>query len=313
MADIYIVYAKENKKVALTLFELLSQQWNVWIDRKIVGSFRQIIEKELPASGCVIAVNSKAARVKPTYAAELQIAENHNVPIIPVKLDDSDPPYPFGENSHVDMQDWAGEVDHSSYKELQSKIAVVVPPKEKPQRPMSIAGGVIALPTLFMSVSSFETQIEPAEAVSVLRVFQSKAILVSAYDLVPRYKKDPQATINELKEFQDNGGFILLDSGNYEKLRFSNKKWKHTNLWEVFKTVPYDWAFCFDILKPKRNPEIAINEIVESVCRDKIHTSKTLLPIVHAPRIKDGGYRLEHIPYIVHSVAEKRFLSRICG
>ena len=307
MADIYIAYAKENKKIALMLFELLSQQWSVWIDRKIVGSFRQAIEKELPGSRCVLAVNSTAARVKPTYTGELQIAENHNVPIIPVKLDDSDPPYPFAEKSCVDMQDWAGGINHSGYIELQSKIALVVPPKNKPQRPLAIAGGAIPLPTLFMSVSSFETQIKPAEAVSVLRVFESKAVLVSAYDLSPRYKykKDSQATINELKEYQDNGGFILLDSGNYEKLRFDRKRWKPSNLWEVFKTVPHDWAFCFDILKPKRNPEMAIKEIIETVCREKEYTSKTLLPIVHAPQIKVGGYRLEHIPNIMYDVAEK--------
>jgi len=305
MADIYIVYAKENKKIAIMLFELLSQQWDVWIDKKIVGSFRQAIEKELPGSGCVVAVNSMAARVKATYAAELQIAENYKVPMIPVRLDDSDLPYPFGENSHVDMQDWTGEADHSGITELKCKLASVIPPRIPPQRPNAIAGGKIPLPNLFMSVSSFETQISPAGAVSVLRTFEAKTILVSAYDLVPRYKKDPQGIIDELKEYQDNGGFILLDSGSYEQTRFSTGNWQKQKLWNVLHKVPHDWAFCFDILKPKHNPGMAISEIIEAVEREKDYTKSAVLPIVHAPKLKYGGYKLTHLPKIICEISKK--------
>lgn len=306
MSDIYIVYASENVELAEKIVSLLSQQWeSVWWDKKVVGRFRQVIENELPKSGCVVAINTAVARDKDTYAEELRLAQKNDINIIPIRLDNSEPPFPFGSYSYVNMQGWSGETDHRGFIELKSKLAIVVPPKKRAQRPIAFADGKIPLPNLFMSVSSFETLISPAEAVSVLRAFESKTILVSAYDLVLRNKKNPQDIINELKEYQDNGGFILLDSGNYEKLRFSSKKWNHLNLQEVLKLVPHDWAFCFDILKPKHKSEMAINEIIEAVNRENGYTSKALLPIVHAPRIKGGGYRLEQIPNIVYGVAEK--------
>ena len=46
--------------------------------------------------------------------------------------------------------------------------------------------------------------------------------------------------LDELKEYQDNGGFVLLDSGNYEKLRLKNTKWQVQKLWEVLKKTPHN-------------------------------------------------------------------------
>lgn len=305
MSEIYIVYAKQNKKIANKLFELLSLQWDVWIDKKIVGSFRKTIENELPKSRCVVAVNSIAAREKDEYAAELQIAKDHKIPIIPARLDDSKLPYPFSEDSHVDMHGWAGEIDHEGFIDLKYKISSIVAPRVPPQRPHSIADGRIPLPNLFMSVSSFETQITPIGAVSVLRAFESKSILVSAYDLVKRNKKDPQGIIDELREYQNNGGFILLDSGNYEKGRLKSSRWEKNQLWEVLDKVPHDWAFCFDVFNPKHKPEMAISEIISAVEREKGYSANAVLPIVHAPKLKKGGYKLAHLSRIVREISER--------
>ncbi|NJL71562.1 MAG: hypothetical protein HC888_08065 [Candidatus Competibacteraceae bacterium] len=42
MADIYIVYAGEDKEVARGLHQALSARWSVWWDDDIVGSYPSV-------------------------------------------------------------------------------------------------------------------------------------------------------------------------------------------------------------------------------------------------------------------------------
>jgi hypothetical protein len=305
MADIYIIYAKENRDTTEKIVELLSQQWDVWWDKKIVGRFRQAIEKELLNSKCVVALNSILARDKDTYAAELRIADKHKKPIIPIKLDESELPYPFIELSYIEMQDWGGEIDHNGVLELKCKLASVVPPKSVPQRPKTTAGGRVALPGLFMSVSSFQTQLTPFESVRALRIFRYPTILVSAYDLVIRNRKAPQKLIDEIGKYKEDGGFVAIDSGNYEKSQLSSKSWSKDKFKEALSCVPHDWVFCFDVMKPKLKTENAIKEIVETVIRDMAFTSSPVLPIIHAPKRKPIGHKLKEIPLIARRISEE--------
>ncbi len=299
MADICIVYAKETKKIANMLFELLSQQWDVWMDKKIVGSFRKAIEKELPCSGCVVAVNSMEAREKDEYTAELQIAKDHKVPIIPVRLDDSKLPYPFGENSQVDMQDWAGEPDHSGFIELKTKIAQEVPPKERPQRPNAIANCRLPLPSVFMSVSSYETRLKPIRAIKALCAFGTPTILVSAYDLARDEK--PQALIDTLNKCSNNGAFILLDSGIYEAYRLRDNYWNENDFMEVLNKVQHDMAFSFDSLKPCVDSDKYVLNITKRIRKHQNNATKPVIPIIHVPKTALG---LDEMPKIVSKVSE---------
>jgi hypothetical protein len=305
MADVYVVYAKENKDTAKMLVTLLSQQWEIWWDNLIVGRFRQVIERELPESGCVVAINSKTARDKDTYAEELRIADKYNIPIIPIRLDDTDPPYPFGAYSHVDMQGWSGETGSSGFVDLKCKIASVVPPKRKPQRPNAIAHGKLPLPSVFMSVSSFETQLAPIEAVRALRIFRYPNILVSAFDLVKRNRKVPHKLIEEIVTYKEAGGFVVVDSGNYEKSRLASRTWNPDKFKEALASIPHDWVFCFDIMDSDHAVENAVKEIVEAVIRDSEFISSPVIPIVHAPKLKPIGHKLEDIPLIIRRISEE--------
>lgn len=305
MADVYVVYARENKDTAEKLVALLSPQWEIWWDKQIVGKFRQVIEREVPKSGCVIAINSLFAREKDTYAEELKIADKHNIPIIPIRLDDADPPYPFGAYSHVDMHGWSGETDNGGLIELKCKIASIVPPKLSPQRPKTIASGRVALPGLFMSVSSFETQLTTLEAVRALRIFRYPVILVSAFDLVRRNRKAPTKLINEIIKYKADGGFVIIDSGNYEKTRLASRSWNKNKFKEAVACIPHDWVFCFDVMEPDHEVENAIKEIVEAVTRDSAFTSSPVLPIIHAPKLKPIGHDLEKIPLIIRRISEE--------
>jgi queuine/archaeosine tRNA-ribosyltransferase len=303
MADIYIAYAKEDRVQAEWLYNLLAQQWEAWWDDHLVGNFAMVIEKEIGKAKCVVAMFSESSRVKSTFTDELRLSEKHKIELLPLRLDNSDPPYSFGGYSYTELRDWDGQVDHPGILQLQRHIAKIVPPKAKPQRPKAIAGGRVLLPSLFMSVSSHETQLIPSEAVEALRAFNAPTILVSAYDLVTRRK--PEKMIEELHEYRKNGGFILVDSGNYEKSRLGTKHWSPKGLEEALAQTPHDWVFAFDAMKTKHDPDKAIEEIINGVERDKTFTTAPVLPIVHAPAKKKGGYKLDTLPYVMREVSSK--------
>ncbi len=303
MADIYIAYASEDRIRVEWLYKLLALQWETWWDDHIVGDFAGVIENEIPKAKCLVAVFSESSRVKSTFTDELRLAQKHNISLLPVRLDNSDPPYSFGGYSYTQLHDWDGQFDHPGILRLKRSIATIVPSKAKPLRPVAIANSKVPLPSLFMSVSSHETQLIPAEAVEALRAFNAPTILVSAFDLVERRK--PQKMIAELEQYRKNGGFILVDSGNYEKSRLGSKHWKPNDLKEALAHTPHDWVFAFDTMNTKHNPDIAIEEILSGVERDKTFTTAPVLPIVHAPSRKRGGYKLETLPYVVREISSR--------
>ena len=303
MADIYFVYAKEDRETVKKLDGLLSEQWDTWWDDKITGRFANAIEKEIPKAGCIVALFSTFSRSKDTVTAELRLGQKHNIEILPVRLDNSDPPYPFDSYSYTEMRGWNGEHDHPGFMQLQRRLAIVVPPRAKPQRPPAIILGKVPLPSVFMSISSYETQLNPLKALKALSAFGTPNILISAYDLAPHRK--PQALIKELKKYRKNGGFVLVDSGNYEASRLGDQAWGENDLEEVLVQTPHDWSFCFDKMNPSKGQKRCIEEIVEAVERQRAFSSKPVLPIVHAQELCRGGYKLEHIPSIVREVSEK--------
>jgi len=299
MADVYIVYASENVKLAERIFELLSQQWNVWWDKKIVGRFRHVIESELPKSGCIIAINSIIAREKDTFAEELRLGQKHNIQILPIRLDNADLPYPFGAYSYVDMHGWSGEPDHCGFIELKSRLASVVAPRDKPKRPKEIAHGRLRLPSIFMSVSSYETRLKPIKALKALCAFRTPTILVSAYDLANEPK--PHVLLEILEKYRLNGGYVLIDSGIYEAYRFRDNTWDEKRLMEVLDKAPYDMAFSFDKLKPGGDCNRYIENVIKRVKKHQDISLKPIIPIIHVPKSTQG---IKEIPRIVRDISE---------
>ena len=311
MADIYIAYAKEDLDIAKKLNDRLSPQWDIWWDDKIVGDFAKTIEEQLRKSACVLPLFSYSSREKTAFTEELRIGNQLEKPILPVELDDSPPPYPYGNFSRVNLRGWNGEEDHFGFLQLKRKLARVVDMKRKPKRPVFISDERIPLPTLFLSVSSYNTRLEPVDAIKILRLFKAPTILVSAYDLVPtgEQKKIPIKIINELKRYRKNGGFVLIDSGNYEASRLANKQWSFEQFKEVLSYTPHDWAFSFDkadenIPFPSSGRRKNAKLIVESVKHAQKYTPAPVLPIVHSKKLKKG-YDLKHLPKTIRGIAEQ--------
>ena len=70
MADIYIVYAREDHDAAKQLVDRLSPQWEIWWDDNLVGNFADVIEKEVPKAACILPLFSYSSRVKDTFTDE---------------------------------------------------------------------------------------------------------------------------------------------------------------------------------------------------------------------------------------------------
>ncbi|MBZ7653185.1 toll/interleukin-1 receptor domain-containing protein [Klebsiella grimontii] len=298
MADVYLVYAQENHDTASHLYQLLSLRWDVWWDDKIVGRYNSAIKKNIAETKCIIALFSSFAD-KPTVTEELKMGETFTQNIIPLTLDNSAPPYPFGAYSSIDFRTWQGEHDHPGFQQLQRRLSSVVAPKGKPSRPEQIANQKVPLPGIFMSVSSHETQFSPVDALTALKIHKTPAILVSAYDLMK--SKNRKKMISKIKSYRKQGGFVLIDSGHYEAFRLNDKDWKVSNLKQALFETPHDWAFCFDRIKPNSNPDRAVREIINEVERNSKFTTAPVLPIVH---VKPSDEGIKHLPQIVRRVSE---------
>lgn len=299
MSDVYIIYPHENVNITQRLHELLSQQWDVWWDDNIVGEWRPAIEKNLAETKCVLALFSDFSR-KATVTDELRVAQKHTQNIIGLTIDESDPPYPFGSLTSIDLREWDGDASHPGFLQLQRKIARVVLPRKAPSRLQATSGSNLLIPNIFMSVSSHETQFSPSDALEVLRVHKTSSILVSAYDLVKSH--DKREMLSKIKAYRKAGGFVLIDSGNYEARRLQDKEWKPIHYRQALMDTPHDWAFCFDVAKPNPEPEKAIEQIVKAVKRDSKFTTASMLPIVHVSQ-DDAG--LSRLPVIVKGISER--------
>lgn len=307
MPDIYIIYASEDREVARHLHQALSKRWSVWWDEDIVGSYPKVIEREMPNAGCVVYVNSEIGREKDTTIDELGIARRYTREIITVRLDHTDAPYPLGRHSSVPLANWVGDEGDQQFKLLSHKISQVVPPRKKPRRPLAVFDDRIKLPSVFMSVSSYETRLEPEDAVSLTRVFSARTVLVSAYDWAPkniattRILKARNSSLNALHK---SGALILMDSGNYEATRKKDKFWTRRDYAKVLDSIPHDIACAFDILSVPTDPERHLKALIAGFTRDATLTSAPIVPIVHSRRLKSGKYDLEHLPRLLCELAK---------
>ncbi|MQW87782.1 toll/interleukin-1 receptor domain-containing protein [Sinorhizobium saheli] len=302
MADVYVIHSSEDNDKTSVIVELLEEHWDVWWDDQLVGNFAFEIEKELPQSKCAVVVWSSDACKSALVRDEVRIADELGIPIIPVRLDGSSLPYPYGGLSTVNFTAWDGANTHAAFRQLVRKIATKVARRVPPVRPQTAPSLRLSLPTVFLSVSSHETQLVPLEAVKALRVFGAPTILISAYDLLPGRR--PKGIIAELRQIRRNGGFVLVDSGNYEATRREDSSWTPDLFVEAMKGIPHDWAYCFDVMKPSLKPDVAVREIVAALERDRA-ASKHVLPIVHAPRKRLSGYDVQSLPYVVKEVASQ--------
>jgi queuine/archaeosine tRNA-ribosyltransferase len=309
VADICIVYARPNKTVVRKLCEILCQHYSVWWDELIhSGDYRGEIEYQLQSAKCVIPVWCRISRSDEDVIDEASFAKRRGITLLPVKLDDIEPPLGFGNLQSVSLIGWSGNRESSQIGELLSSLerSIGSRPRLLPRAESFVIGGrEFGLPLFFRSVSSHETHLSPEAAIRALRLLTPDALLVSAYDIVNESKDSAKNMISDLESCRSAGTVVLLDSGNYEAYRKADKNWSPEQLAKAFDVTPHDVAFCFDDLQPPAEVETTVTRIIEAINRDAKRTRGAILPIVHAPRHADGQLISSLLPHVIKRVARE--------
>src|SRR5450759_118445 len=109
-------------------------------------------------------------------------------------------------------------------------------------------------PILVPSVSSFETQLRPRDALRLQITLQEPISLVSAYDVA----LEQDDLIPLCRTFRKQGGALLLDSGGYETQRIyryarddKQERWNFKEYAKVASEDIYDLIFSYDYWAPR--------------------------------------------------------------
>lgn len=295
MADICIIYARPSKAIVKSLHEILSRRYSVWWDEHIYsGDYQAEIEHQLAQAKCVIPVWCRASRNNQNVVDEAEYAKEHGVPLLPIRIEQTEPPLGFGGFQTVDLIDWNGDHTSPGIHELLGRIAHTVTARP---RALMFGDKQVEVPTFFRSISSHETAVQPVAAIQALKLLTPDAVLVSAYDVVKENdQKQRTEIISGIESCRSAGAVVLLDSGNYESSRKGDITWTSDHLHEALEITPHDVAFCFDDLNPPADTEGVCRRVIESVERNARQTRMPVLPIVHAPRDANGNVIFSLIP-----------------
>lgn len=325
MADIFIAYSRVDQSIASLLFKELSLFWSVWWDDHSVRSFDEEIQQELAVAGVVVAILSASSIESTNVTDELFEARKLGKTILFASLEDIDAPFGFRRMPKIDFRDWNSGNESEGWLKLKRKIGMVVDISRPPKRPALTDEEVLKFPAIFNSTSSFETKLKTSEAFEVLVQFGAgqagskltqsvPTALVSAYDLLEDNceTEDDLTSLSELKDlivtYRKMGGFVLIDSGNYEAARLGDKSWSREKFGRALNDVEHDWVFSFDYGEENetgdRNPITDKQEILAGLSKDQQFTGHPIIPILHAPEQLGGGHDLSDLPEIAMEIAK---------
>jgi hypothetical protein len=111
MSDIFLSYAREDRSIAAALAAMLpAHNWTVFWDRHILAGsvFDEVIERELDAARCVIALWSAASVASQWVRAEAEEGAQRNV-LVAVLIEYVKPPIAFRRIQAADLTGWAGD------------------------------------------------------------------------------------------------------------------------------------------------------------------------------------------------------------
>lgn len=307
MADICIIYARPSKRTVAKVHALLSGRYEVWWDDDIrFGDYRGEIERQLSLSKCVVPVWDRISRADGDVLDEAEFSRKRGIPVLPVRIENIDPPLGYRSLHTIDLIGWDGRADDPRFQELLRNVEALLGSRSRlltrPQS-LTVSDRSVQLPTFFHSVSSYETQLRPEAAVQALSLLRTDAILVSAYDMV----NDSSATriAADLDRCRSNGSIVILDSGNYEAYRKTDAGWNIDGLRQAMATTPHDFAFCFDNVHPGAEVDAVVKDVLSAVERDSRNAPGVVMPIVHAPRTSGASYRSDLVPEIITRVARE--------
>ncbi len=305
MADVCVVYARDDAKpIPAALERDFANAFSVWWDAKIVsGDYREAIQREIGAAGCLVPIWSASARLSGTMHDEVSLALHIGIPVLPLRIHSVQAPLGFGTLQAVDALGWDGRPGRPEIGLLKQRVGAAMEARAAGRnRPADLGFGTASsLPLLWHSVSSHETQVEVPAALEALDVFGAPAVLLSAYDMAAGRRS--RNLVRRLEQVRSRGGLVLLDSGHYEKTRKGDAAWTRDAFHEALRATPHDLALCFDGRHPPGDLDKAVKSASRAVHRDAKRTEVPMLPIAHLPRSENGKYRADLAPELVRRLA----------
>lgn len=169
----------------------------------------------------------------------------------------------------------------------------------------------VATPCLVPSISSFETQLSPIDALRLQSFLKEPISLVSALDV----QKEPPDFESLCSEYRKEGGILLLDSGGYEHSHIARYvgedvlSWTNDDFIKICEKRFFDSVFSYDSFLDDLDKGESLSafetRLVSQVVRQKeILRGIEVIPVIHV-QSRDGKKRLEtsSIPEFVSRVA----------
>jgi hypothetical protein len=141
---------------------------------------------------------------------------------------------------------------------------------------------VISMPCYFPSISSIKTNLSPLSYLQVLCAVEYPLFLISAYDIHQSIPGDQEKIHVLLKNANNKGELVLLDSGNYESYWKKDNSWNIERYRSILRLSSHTVAFAYDFQNPLQSPHEITEVIVKQVYEDRGFSSNGLIvPIIH--------------------------------
>jgi len=159
MADIFVSYKKEDAGRVVRIVEGLRKEgFTVWWDHGIApgSQWDQTIHHELSAAKLVVAVWSELSVHAPWVKEEALVGKARGA-LVPVRIDNVEPPLGFGLIQFADLIDWDGDIEDSHWDFFIESVRATMEGRpveglEKPQRrrrlPFALIAGGLGLAVL---------------------------------------------------------------------------------------------------------------------------------------------------------------------
>jgi len=132
--DVFLSYARRDlARVRLIADALESHGWSVFWDRNIPPGqdFTRYIQEQLDAAKCVVVAWSRMSVLSHFVRDE---AERGRLRLVPLLLDDVQPPLGFGQLQTANLTDWSGDPAHEEFSRLVESVRTIVPKGSAPKR-----------------------------------------------------------------------------------------------------------------------------------------------------------------------------------
>ena len=132
MSDIFISYSSEERHRVLPLINALEKTgWSVFWDRTIPAgkTWRQVIGAEIRTCRSVVVAWTKSSVTSEWVLEEAETGKRRQI-LIPVLLDEVEPPFGFGTIQAANLAAWDGACSSPAFTRLVADIAPYsVPPQ----------------------------------------------------------------------------------------------------------------------------------------------------------------------------------------